>query len=239
MSNAIIEARGVTAGYGKSVIIEDNDIVIERGKITSIVGPNGSGKSTLLKTIVGLTRLFAGHIIYDGHEITRMQPEERSRIGIGYVPQVANIFPNLTIVENLEIGGYMRKSREEVKRDIEEVMDIFPVLRERARQKAGTLSGGERQMLAMARALMAKPNILLLDEPAAALAPIVVSRIFAKIREIVSKGITVVLVEQHAKRALELCDYGYVMTSGRVVMRGSGKEILSDEKFVEAFLGRR
>ena len=239
MGENIIEAKGLTAGYGKSVIIEENNITIQKGKITSIVGPNGSGKSTLLKTLMGLTRLFSGQIFYNGVEITGLTPEERSMKGMGYVPQVANIFPNLTVVENLEIGAYMRRDREKVKDDMEEIMDIFPILRERARQKAGTLSGGERQMLAIARALMAKPSVLLLDEPAAALAPIIVSRIFSRIREIVSRGITVILVEQHARRALELCDYGYVMRSGRIVMHGRGEDILADEQFIEAFLGRR
>ena len=239
MSGGIaLEARGVTAGYGKSVIIEDVDITVEKGKITSIVGPNGSGKSTFLKTVFGLTRLFKGRIMYDGRDISRLPPEERNRIGISYVPQVDNVFPSLTVRENLEMGAYARRDKDEVRRDIEEMMEIFPVLRERAKQKAGTLSGGERQMLAIARALMSRPRVLLLDEPAAALAPKVVNSIFSRIREIVARGVTVVLVEQHARRALEVCDMGYVMASGRVVMKGPGKKLLSDEKFVEAFLGR-
>jgi len=239
MSGGIaLEARGVTAGYGKSVIIEDVDITVEKGKITSIVGPNGSGKSTFLKTVFGLTRLFKGRIMYDGRDISRLPPEERNRIGISYVPQVDNVFPSLTVRENLEMGAYARRDKDEVRRDIEEMMEIFPVLRERAKQKAGTLSGGERQMLAIARALMSRPRVLLLDEPAAALAPKVVNSIFSRIREIVARGVTVVLVEQHARRALEVCDMGYVMASGRVVMKGPGKKLLSDERFVEAFLGR-
>ncbi len=239
MADAVIQARDITAGYGKAVIIQDVNIDIERGKITAIVGPNGSGKSTFLKTIFGLTRVFKGQIIYEGKDITKMLPEERARIGLGYVPQVNNVFPNLTVEENLEMGAYARTDKEQVKADLEEIYSIFPILRERRKQKAGSLSGGERQMLAMAMALMGKPRVLLLDEPAAALAPKVVTQIFTKIREIVASGVTILLVEQHAKRALNLCDMGYVMAGGRVVMKGPGKELLADEKFVEAFLGKR
>jgi len=235
---AVIESRGITAGYGKAVIIRDVDIKVEEGKITAIVGPNGSGKSTFLKTVFGLTRVFKGCIMYDGKDITPLAPEERARMGLGYVPQVNNVFPNLTVLENLEMGAYAMKDKEQVRAEIEEMMEIFPILRERKKQKAGSLSGGERQMLAMAMALMGKPKVLLLDEPAAALAPKVVNQIFSRIREIVNSGITVLLVEQHARRALSLCDMGYVMSSGRVVMKGPGSELLSDEKFIEAFLGR-
>jgi len=235
---AVIESRGITAGYGKAVIIRDVDIKVEEGKITAIVGPNGSGKSTFLKTVFGLTRVFKGCIMYDGKDVTRLAPEERARMGLGYVPQVNNVFPNLTVLENLEMGAYAMKDKEQVRAEIEEMMEIFPILRERKKQKAGSLSGGERQMLAMAMALMGKPKVLLLDEPAAALAPKVVNQIFSRIREIVNSGITVLLVEQHARRALSLCDMGYVMSSGRVVMKGPGSELLSDEKFIEAFLGR-
>ncbi len=235
---AVIESRGITAGYGKAVIIRDVDIKVEEGKITAIVGPNGSGKSTFLKTVFGLTRVFKGCIMYDGKDVTRLAPEERARMGLGYVPQVNNVFPNLTVLENLEMGAYAMKDKEQVRAEIEEMMEIFPILRERKKQKAGSLSGGERQMLAMAMALMGKPKVLLLDEPAAALAPKVVNQIFSRIREIVNSGITVLLVEQHARRALSLCDTGYVMSSGRVVMKGPGSELLSDEKFIEAFLGR-
>jgi len=235
---AVIESRGITAGYGKAVIIRDVNLKVEEGKITAIVGPNGSGKSTFLKTVFGLTRVFKGSIMYDGKDVTRLAPEERARMGLGYVPQVNNVFPNLTVLENLEMGAYAMKDKEQVKAEIEEMMEIFPILRERKKQKAGSLSGGERQMLAMAMALMGKPKVLLLDEPAAALAPKVVNQIFSRIREIVNSGITVLLVEQHARRALSLCDMGYVMSSGRVVMKGPGSELLSDEKFIEAFLGR-
>ncbi|RLG51613.1 MAG: ABC transporter ATP-binding protein [Thermoproteota archaeon] len=235
---AVIESRRITAGYGKAVIIRDVDIKVEEGKITAIVGPNGSGKSTFLKTVFGLTRVFKGCIMYDGKDVTRLAPEERARMGLGYVPQVNNVFPNLTVLENLEMGAYAMKDKEQVRAEIEEMMEIFPILRERKKQKAGSLSGGERQMLAMAMALMGKPKVLLLDEPAAALAPKVVNQIFSRIREIVNSGITVLLVEQHARRALSLCDMGYVMSSGRVVMKGPGSELLSDEKFIEAFLGR-
>ncbi|RLG49500.1 MAG: ABC transporter ATP-binding protein, partial [Thermoproteota archaeon] len=172
---AVIESRGITAGYGKAVIIRDVDIKVEEGKITAIVGPNGSGKSTFLKTVFGLTRVFKGCIMYDGKDVTSLAPEERARMGLGYVPQVNNVFPNLTVLENLEMGAYAMKDKEQVRAEIEEMMEIFPILRERKKQKAGSLSGGERQMLAMAMALMGKPKVLLLDEPAAALAPKVVN----------------------------------------------------------------
>ncbi len=239
MADYIVEAHNVTAGYGKSVIIQEVDFQAERGKITAIVGPNGSGKSTFLKTLFGLTRLFSGSIIYNGEDISKLPPEERARKGLGFVFQVNNIFPSLTVMENLEIGAYARSDKEQIKRDLEEILDIFPVLRERKKQKAGSLSGGERQMLAIAMTLMGKPKLLLLDEPAAALAPKVVTQIFMKIRDIVRSGVTVILVEQHAKRALSVCDNGYVLSSGRVVMKGTGKELLSNERFVEAFLGKR
>ncbi|MDK2371833.1 MAG: ABC transporter ATP-binding protein [Candidatus Korarchaeota archaeon] len=239
MVEYIVETRNLTAGYGKAVIIQDVDFKAEKGKITAIVGPNGSGKSTFLKTLFGLTRVFNGSVIFNGEEITKLPPEVRARKGLGFVFQVNNVFPNLTVRENLEMGAYARKDKEEIRKDMEEILDIFPILRERQKQKAGSLSGGERQMLAMAMALMGRPTLLLLDEPAAALAPKVVTQIFMKIRDIVDTGVTVILVEQHAKRALSFCDMGYVFSSGRIVMKGPGKDLLADEKFVEAFLGKK
>ncbi len=239
MADYIIESRDLTAGYGKAVIIQDVNFQAERGKVTAIVGPNGSGKSTFLKTLFGLTRVFNGNVIFDGEDITKLPPEVRARKGLGFVFQVNNVFPNLTVRENLEMGAYARTDKEQIKKDMEEILDIFPILRERQKQKAGSLSGGERQMLAMAMALMGRPKLLLLDEPAAALAPKVVTQIFMKIRDIVNSGVTVILVEQHAKRALSFCDMGYVFSSGRIVMKGPGKDLLADEKFVEAFLGKR
>lgn len=235
----MIETRDLIAGYGKAVIIQDINFQAEKGKITAIVGPNGSGKSTFLKTLFGLTNVLSGSVLLDGEDITRLPPEVRARKGLGFVFQVNNIFPNLTVWENLEMGAYAREDKERVREDMEKILEMFPVLRERKKQKAGSLSGGEGQMLAMAIALMGKPKLLLLDEPAAALAPKVVTQIFMKIREIVNSGVTVVLVEQHAKRALEFCDIGYVFSSGRIVMKGPGKELLADERFVEAFLGKR
>ncbi len=239
MVEYIVETRDLTAGYGKAVIIQDVNFQAEKGKITAIVGPNGSGKSTFLKTLFGLTRVFNGSVIFKGEDITKLPPEVRARKGLGFVFQVNNVFPNLTVKENLEMGAYAREDKEEIKKDMEEILDIFPVLRERQKQKAGSLSGGERQMLAMAMALMGRPTLLLLDEPAAALAPKVVTQIFMKIRDIVNTGVTVILVEQHAKRALSFCDMGYVFSSGRIVMKGPGKDLLADEKFVEAFLGKK
>ncbi len=239
MADYIIESKELTAGYGKAVIIQDVNFQAERGKVTAIVGPNGSGKSTFLKTLFGLTRVFNGSVVFDGEDITKLPPEVRARKGLGFVFQVNNVFPNLTVRENLEMGAYARTDKEQIRKDMGEILDIFPILRERQKQKAGSLSGGERQMLAMAMALMGRPKLLLLDEPAAALAPKVVTQIFMKIRDIVNSGVTVILVEQHAKRALSFCDMGYVFSSGRIVMKGPGKDLLADEKFVEAFLGKR
>lgn len=239
MVEYVIETRDLTAGYGKAVIIQNINFQAEKGKVTAIVGPNGSGKSTFLKTLFGLTNVFKGSVLFYGEDVTKLSPEARARKGLGFVFQVNNVFPNLTVWENLEMGAYARDDKEQIKKDLEEILDMFPILRERKKQKAGSLSGGERQMLAMAMALMGKPKLLLLDEPAAALAPKVVTQIFMSIRDIVNSGVTVILVEQHAKRALEFCDIGYVFSSGRIVLKGPGKELLADEKFVEAFLGKR
>ncbi len=233
----ILEARGIYGGYGKAVVVQGVDIYLDEGELVALVGPNGSGKSTLLKTILGLATLFKGEIYLMGEEITRAPPEAKVKMGLGYVPQVANVFPDLTVEENLEMGGYLISSKQELKERIGEMYRMFPILKERRKQKAAVLSGGERQMLAVARALMIQPKVLLLDEPAAGLAPKPAGELFKKLREIREAGIPILLVEQHARRALSIADRGYVLVAGRKALEGTGKEILEDKDLRKVFLG--
>lgn len=236
--STILRVDRLTAGYGKSVIINDVSIKVRKGEIVSIVGPNGSGKSTLLKTIYCLTNIFSGKIFFDGKEITHMKPFELSRIGMGYVPQVSNIFHTLTVRENLEMGGIVRED-EEAREAIEKVEKMFPILKERENVKASTLSGGLQQMLAIGRTMMSNPKLLMCDEPASSLSPKVSIKIFdilQKMRD--HQGVTIMLVEQHVKRALSIADRGYVLVSGRNVLEGNSKELLNKD-LGRIFLGGR
>jgi len=207
----------VIAGYGKLPIISDIDMIVNEGETIAIIGPNGSGKSTLAKTVIGLTHLFDGTIKFNGRDITKLPTIERVRTGIGFLPQTNNVFPDLTVLENLEMGGY-GLSKSELKNKIKEVMEIFPELLERAKQKAGTMSGGERQMLAMARVLMSSPTFLILDEPSAGLSPKNVIRIYDKIDTLRRLGITLMLIEQHAVQAINHSDRTVVMVGGRIAL---------------------
>ncbi len=235
----MFEANEIYGGYGKTIIIRGVSIRMRKGELVALVGPNGSGKSTFIKTIYGLANLFQGSVFFDGDDITRLGPEEKSRMGMGYVPQVDNVFLDLKVEENLEMGAYIVDDKSQVRRDIEEIFGMFPLLQERKAQKAETLSGGERQMLALARALMARPSFLLLDEPAAALAPRMVNAFLKKIKEIKDTGIPILLVEQHARRALEIADRGYVLVAGEKAMEGTGLEILANEDLKRVFLGMK
>ncbi len=237
MEGRAFEAIDIYGGYGKSVIVRGVSVRLQEGEIVALVGPNGSGKSTFIKSVYGLANLFKGQVFFDGTDITRLGPEEKSRLGIGYVPQVDNVFPDLRVVENLEMGAYFGKEKSEIRRSLEEVFDIFPILKERRTQMAATLSGGERQMLAVARALMASPKLLLLDEPAPALAPKIVNELFKKIQEIRDAGIPILLVEQHARRALEIADRGHVLVAGEKALEGTGTEILANRDLEKVFLG--
>ena len=239
MAPVALRAENIHGGYGKMVIVRDVSIWVDKGELVALVGPNGSGKSTFLKTIYGLARRFSGRVYFFGKDVSNVRPYDKARMGLGYVPQVDNIFPELTVLENLEMGAYFRKDEEEVREDLEMVFSIFPVLKERQDQRAETLSGGERQMLAIGRALMGRPKVLLLDEPAAALSPKLAKELFKKLDEIRESGVAILLVEQHARRALEACDRGYVLVDGRVVMEGPGKELLESEDLKRAFLGWR
>ncbi|MDI6631206.1 MAG: ABC transporter ATP-binding protein [Thermoanaerobacteraceae bacterium] len=234
---AVLEARQITAGYGDTVIVEQITVQVDAGQTVAVVGPNGSGKSTFLKSLVGLVHRFAGSVIYQGRDITVLQPWQITRSGIGYVPQVQNIFPNLSVTENLEMGAYSRRDKEGIRGDLNEIFTIFPELQRRRRTRAETLSGGERQLLAIGRALMGRPQMLLLDEPLAFLAPKAAALILEKLAAVKEKGIGVLLVEQNTFLALKAADYAYVLSEGRCVMEGKGSVLLEDASLRERFLG--
>jgi len=233
----LLEVKDLTGGYGRIPVVFDVNLEVKRGGLLAIVGPNGSGKSTLVKLVVGLAMIHKGEVRFRGEDITRVPTHKRVSLGIGYVPQTRNIFPGLTVEENLEVGAYTVRGREFEER-AEKVYDLFPVLEERRRQKAETLSGGERRMLAIARVLIADPDLIILDEPSAGLAPKVASEIFRNIKSINEMGKTIILVEQHARKALSICDDAIVIVSGRIVLRGKGEELLRINDLRLAFLGK-
>ena len=235
--NKILDIVDLYSGYGKLIIVQGVSLYVENGEIVSIIGPNGSGKTTLIKTIFGLTRIFGGKVVYNNTDITGIKPHIIARMGIGYVPQTNNVFTELTVEENLEIGGYLNHANN-INDFKERVFQLFPILRERRGQKAGTLSGGERQMLAIGRALMSKPKLLLLDEPTAALAPKIVKQLLKKISEIRDQGTTIILVEQNARSALEISDRGYVLVTGKKVLEGNSKKLLNNSDLGKIYLGR-
>ena len=234
-SDALLQARNLDAGYGDLQILTDVDLDVRDGEYVTIVGPNGAGKSTLMKSVFGLTSHMGGTVTFDDDDITGMPPDEIIYEGLGYVPQNENIFGSLSVRENLEMGAYIL---DEVPDDaLEEVFRRFPILEERESQTAGTMSGGQRQMLAMGRALMLSPDMLLLDEPSAGLAPDLVDEMFEKVDEINDSGTAVLMVEQNAKEALRRCDRGYVLVDGRNRYEDSGTALLDDEQVRRDFLG--
>jgi neutral amino acid transport system ATP-binding protein len=231
----LLVAEDLVAGYVAEVdILDGTALEVREGEIATVVGPNGAGKSTLIKTIFGLVRPRRGRVTLRGEDLTGLAPHSITRRGMSYVPQLDNVFPSLSVEENLEIGSL---DRAVTKERIEAMFGLFPRLRERHGQAAGTMSGGERQMLAMARALMPDPQVLLLDEPSAGLAPAFVEQIFDQVGEINRAGVTVVMVEQNARRALSMSDRGYVLDLGRNRFEGSGREVLDDPKVAELYLG--
>jgi neutral amino acid transport system ATP-binding protein len=234
-NGAILTTRDVVAGYVPEVdILNGVTIEVGRGEIVTVVGPNGAGKSTLVKTIFGLLKPREGTVQLGGEEITGAKPHTITRRGMNYVPQLDNVFPSLTVEENLEVGSLdTSRTREQIDR----MYELFPRLGERRRQDAGTMSGGERQMVAMARALMTDPQVLLLDEPSAGLAPAFVEAIFEKIADVNRAGVTIVMVEQNARRALGMSHRGYVLDVGRNAFEGKGEELLSDEEVAQLYLG--
>lgn len=236
---ALLEARDVVAGYIPEVdILAGIDLQLGDGEIVTVVGPNGAGKSTLLKVMFGLLRPRSGRVCLRGERLDGLRPHKIVELGMGYVPQLDNVFPSMTVVENLEMSAGSL-DRAETKRRMEELFDLFPALGAARRRSAGLLSGGQRQMVAMARALMPRPSVLLLDEPSAGLAPEYVELVFRKIVEIRQGGMSVLIVEQNARRALAMSDRGYVLELGRNRFEGTGKELLANEMVIELYLGRR
>jgi ABC-type branched-subunit amino acid transport system ATPase component len=231
----ILKTEDITVGYAEVDILHDVHIKVRSGEIVSVIGPNGAGKSTLLKTIFGILRPRHGNVTLKDEDITGLKPDRIVRKGISYVPQVDNVFPSLTIQENMEMGAFIR--RDDYSQRLDEVYDLFPVLRERKKQKVGQLSGGQRQMVAMGRALMLDPQVLLLDEPSAGLAPVLVSMIFEKIKEINATGVAMIIVEQNAREALKMAHHGYVLAMGRNVLNDKGEALLANEEVGRLYLG--
>ena len=237
MNKTVIECNAIAAGYVKGLnILQGVDLIINEKEIVSIIGPNGAGKSTLLKAIMGLIDISAGRFFVNGHEKTNTPTHQIVKEGVGYVPQVENIFPSLTIEENLEIGSWTLNKN--IKQTISKTFDDFPMLKERRRDKAGNLSGGQRQILALARSLVTSPTILLLDEPSAGLSPVAIKEVFETVKEINAKGVAILLVEQNAKRALNFSDRGYVLDQGRNAYQGKGQELLDDPRVIDLYLGK-
>jgi branched-chain amino acid transport system ATP-binding protein len=237
MNKAMIEVNGLAAGYVKGLnILQGIDLVIKENEIISIIGPNGAGKSTLLKAIMGLIPISGGRLYVNNTQIINVKSHELVKKGIGYVPQVLNVFPTLTVEENLEIGLWTKNK--DTRENKKEIFEMFPILFTKKREKAGNLSGGQRQLLALGRALISKPNVLLLDEPSAGLSPIAIDEVFKSIKEINNEGVSILLVEQNAKRALSFCDRGYVLDQGKNSYTGSGKDLLDDPNVIDLYLGK-
>ena len=233
MSYLVGEA--MTGGYGDADILHDCTIGVDEGEIAVVVGPNGAGKSTAMKAVFGMLGLRSGRVLMNGEDITALKPQERVRKGMGFVPQTNNVFPSLTVLENLEMGAFVRA--DDVADTLSQVLDLFPVLREKADQPAGELSGGQRQQVAVGRALMTQPKVLMLDEPTAGVSPIVMDELFDRIIEVARTGIAILMVEQNAKQALNISDRGYVLVTGENRYSGTGKELLNDPRVRSSFLG--
>jgi len=234
---ALLELEGVDAFYGRIQALRGVTIKVERGEVVALIGSNGAGKTTTLRTISGLMHPNSGTVTFDGQDITRTRPSRIVGLGISQSPEGRRLFPRMSVLDNLFMGAYSRNDKPGITSDMARVFQLFPRLQERRTQIAGTLSGGEQQMLAMGRALMAKPKVLMLDEPSLGLAPILQETIFSIVREINAQGTTVMLVEQNANKALEVANRGYVLESGVIVQTGSGRELLASEEVQKAYLG--
>lgn len=237
MSEAMLSIQGLQVSYGGIQAVKGVDLEVQQGELVTLIGANGAGKTTTMKAITGIQKIKAGDIRYMGKSIKGMPPYELLKMGLAMVPEGRGIFARMSILENMQMGAYLRNDTAAIKSDVERMFGFFPRLRERQAQYAGTLSGGEQQMLAMARALISRPKLLLLDEPSMGLSPIMVEKIFEVVREISSEGLTVLLVEQNARLALQAANRGYVMDSGLITMSGDAKVMLDDPKVRAAYLG--
>ena len=231
----LLSGENITCGYSSVDILSNCTIGVKRGQIASIVGPNGAGKSTAMKAIFGLLGIRKGKILFDGEDITNLQPQDRVLKGMGFVPQTSNIFPSLSVQENLEMGAFIQD--EDCEDMLNYIYELFPILKDKRYQQAGELSGGQRQQVAVGRALMTNPKVLMLDEPSAGVSPIVMEGIFKKIKEIANQGTAILMVEQNAKQALEISDLGFVLNQGKNLFTDTGKSLLNNKEVRQAFLG--
>ena len=235
MADPYLIGEAMTGGYGGADILHACTIAVEKGQIAVIVGPNGAGKSTAMKAVFGMLKLRAGHVKLDGEDITALTPQARVAKGMGFVPQTHNIFTSMTVEENLEMGAFIR--RDDFKDTMAQVYDLFPILKQKRLQPAGELSGGQRQQVAVGRALMTQPKVLMLDEPTAGVSPIVMDELFDRIIEVARTGISILMVEQNARQALEIADKGYVLVQGANRYTDTGKALLADPEVRRSFLG--
>ena len=234
-----LEIRDLHVSYGGIRALKGIDLTVEEGQIVTLIGANGAGKSTTLRAISGLQKPQSGSILYGGEELVGLPAKEIVRRGIIHVPEGRRVFPDMTVAENLKIGAFLRKDKDGIASDMDYVYSLFPRLKERSWQPAGTLSGGEQQMLAVGRALMSRPKVLMMDEPSLGLAPLIVKDIFSIIRRVNADGITVLLIEQNANAALRIADYGYVLETGVIALTGTGEELLRNKSVREAYLGKK
>jgi branched-chain amino acid transport system ATP-binding protein len=233
----VLEVEGLHVFYGAIHAIKGISFKVEKGQVVTLIGANGAGKTTTLSAIAGLVKPKRGRILFDGKDIQNLPPHQINRMGVCLVPEGRRIFPNLTVMENLMMGAFNRKDKDGIKQDLEWVFTLFPRLAERKNQLGGTLSGGEQQMLAISRALMSRPKVLMMDEPSLGLAPILVEEVFEIIKKLNSEGITILLVEQNAVGALNISHYGYVLETGNIVLEGPAKDLLKNEQVKKAYLG--
>ncbi|MFE5872803.1 ABC transporter ATP-binding protein [Streptomyces roseifaciens] len=234
---ALLEVENLRVAYGKIEAVKGISFTVEAGQVVTLIGTNGAGKTTTLRTLSGLLKPLDGTVRFEGRPLTGVPAHRVVALGLAHSPEGRHIFPRLTIAENLQLGAFLRKDTGGITQDVQRVYDLFPILGERARQAAGTLSGGEQQMLAMGRALMSRPKLLMLDEPSMGLSPIMMQRIMATITELRASGTTILLVEQNARAALSLADRGHVMEIGKIVLSGTGADLLHDESVRKAYLG--
>lgn len=232
---AYLSATNMTGGYGATMILNGCSLAVDQGKISVIVGPNGAGKSTAMKAVFGMLKLREGSVTLGGRDITQLSPQDRVAAGMGFVPQLNNVFPSMSVEENLEMGAFLRTDN--IAATMAQVYDLFPILKDKRRQAAGELSGGQRQQVAVGRALMTQPKLLMLDEPTAGVSPIVMDELFDRIIEVARTGISILMVEQNARQALEIADTGYVLVQGANAFTGTGKELLANPEVRRTFLG--